>query len=506
MKKKIIHYLKNKYVIIGLSVLVIIILIVIVRGGSNTNIESATVAYANVIEKVSVTGKISPLGKADLAFQKSGALAKVNVVVGQQIKKGQVLASLDGSGDWASLTSAKATLADMQRSLTPQELALEQSKVNSAQTTLEDVKVSTLNAVHDGYVKAQGAIFNYSDSFFDNPQSANPSLNIRSQSSSFESRINNQRVVISELFTRWSSEINKATASSSVTLVNNSSVYISTIKNFMTDVAFAVNDLLPGNSGLSQTVINEKIATMNSGLALLNQAISAIATAKNNLNDAISNANQIQNQYNLKISGNSTESIAAQNAKVNQAYAEFAKNSVVSPIDGIVTRADPNVGEYVSAGQSGFAVQSHGEYKVEAYVAESDIAKISLGDKADITLDAYGSDVVFKASVNTIDPAETVFEGVPTYKIIILFDNKDDRIRSGMTANIDILTDRREYVLAIPTRAVINDDGKKNVRVLRSNGKDYDIVPVKVGLKGSDGIIEIVSGLEEGTKVVTYIK
>jgi len=74
-----------------------------------------------------------------------------------------------------------------------------------------------------------------------------------------------------------------------------------------------------------------------------------------------------------------------------------------------------------------------------------------------------------------------------------------------MTANIDIITGTRENVLAIPTRAVIARDGMKKVRLI---GNDNVIreVPVVTGLRGSKGTIEIVEGIREGDKVITFLE
>ena len=124
-----------------------------------------------------------------------------------------------------------------------------------------------------------------------------------------------------------------------------------------------------------------------------------------------------------------------------------------------------------------------------------------------MTLDAYGSDIIFDAAVTLMDPAETVLEGVPTYKVTLQFVKADDRIRSGMTANTEILTHEHDGVLYIPTRAIIiNDDGSRSVRVLNKDGKTFATSTVKIGLKGSSGTTEIVSGVKVGDKVVTYIK
>ncbi len=139
---------------------------------------------------------------------------------------------------------------------------------------------------------------------------------------------------------------------------------------------------------------------------------------------------------------------------------------------------------------------------ISAAVPEVDVAKITIGDKAEVTLDAYGDTTVFPAAVSSIDPAETVIEGVPTYKVTLYFNDRDERVRSGMTANLDILTERREGVFRIPSRAVTTKDGKKIVRVPDISGLRE--VVVETGLRGSDGSIEIVSGLSEGDEVVTF--
>src|SRR5581483_10901237 len=96
------------------------------------------------------------------------------------------------------------------------------------------------------------------------------------------------------------------------------------------------------------------------------------------------------------------------------------------------------------------------KFQIDANIAEADIAKVALGQKATVTLDAYGPDVVFNATVIKIDPAETIVDGVPTYKTTFQFDTPDDRIKSGMTANIDIQGDSHTDVLAVPERAVID--------------------------------------------------
>jgi HlyD family secretion protein len=503
MKKSRWRHLKNKWVIIGLIIVVIVAGYYFTHRGSAPTFQSTAATIGNVMEQVSVTGTVSPVDKAALSFEKSGVVSRIYMKVGDIVKAGDPIATLDSANDAAALASAQATLADLSRSLTPQELAVQQ-------TALANAEKDALNAAHDGYVKAQGAIFNYTDTFFTNPQSANPVINVRTQSANIQLAIDNERVSITDVLNQWSVELaasNNAVGSSAagsganaadpVKLTSDSRSYLTTIKVFMNDLSAIVNDLNPGNSGLAQQQIDTGVAAMNNGLSGLNTAIDSVTAAETELSTA-------QSDYDLKLSGNSSQSIAAQAAKVAQAQAQLDEDTITSPIDGIITQEDPNVGEFAAAGQSGFSVENSG-FKVEAFVPEADIAKVAVGDMASSTLDAYGSYVDFPAKVTMIDPAETVLEGVPTYKVTLQFIAPDARIRSGMTANLEILTHEASGVLEIPYRAIAVTSTSTTVRLVGKDGKSYKAVPIVTGLKGSDGTIEVVSGLNPGDKVVTYV-
>ncbi len=501
-------YLKNRYVIAGLVVVAILVLYFIMRGGPTTKIESAIVTTGNVIEQVSVTGKISPIDKADLSFDSGGSISHIYVKVGDKVKKGDLLASLDNGDAVASLASAQAKLDDISRGLRPEELQVEKARVATALAARNNNRSSTMDAVRTGYVQAQAAVVNYADTFFSNPQTANPIIKIYTQSSSIQVSIGLQRLSVTDTLNAWKTTIDVATSSDSASsLITKANTYLVNIKSFLDNLSGIVATLSPSGAGLPQTVIDSYAVTMNTALGALNQAITSITVAKTSLEQAQSAYEQANSDFVLKISGSSDQAIRAQKAAVDSLAAVVAKGRIYSPIDGTVTRVDPSEGEYASPGKSGFAVQSEGTFKIEAYVPEADIAKIEIGNTAEVTLDAYGSDNIFGAIVIFVDPAETVLDGVPTYKVTLHFVQKDTRIRSGMTANTDILTHEHQGVLSIPSRAIITDDnGIKSVRVLNKDGQTFTVVPVKIGLKGSNGNTEIVSGLTAGQKVVTYTK
>ena len=142
------------------------------------------------------------------------------------------------------------------------------------------------------------------------------------------------------------------------------------------------------------------------------------------------------------------------------------------------------------------------QFEIEAQVSEADIAKVKVDDTATFTLDAYGNGVVFQAKVMRIDPAEIVIDGVATYKVTLIASQEDSRLRSGLTANLDILTDERKNVLAVPSRAIHTDGGQSFILLATNNATAPEQRTITAGLRGSDGNTEIISGLEGGENVL----
>ncbi len=309
------------------------------------------------------------------------------------------------------------------------------------------------------------------------------------------------------------------------------SVVTATEKSNLAAEKTNVNNEIISVSAKQQAIEVQKAMNQNS-----------ISTAGNQESDAKNALATARDQLALQQAGSTPEQIKGQEAQVRQAEANISsqkaqiaqaaanvqaiqarldKMQLRAPMDGIVTRQETKVGEIVTLSPSSVSnavivsLIAQGHFQIEANVAEVDIAKIKVGNESRVTLDAYGSAVEFKATVTKIDPAETVIEGVPTYKTTFEFTQEDPRIRSGMTANLDIVTDKRENVISIPQRAVIANGSDRTVRILvmEPNPKDASEqietlkeVPVQVGIRGVDGNVEILSGLKEGDKVVTFVK
>ena len=257
--------------------------------------------------------------------------------------------------------------------------------------------------------------------------------------------------------------------------------------------------------------------TVSSARAGISAALADISAAQEKLNTAESNYLVAQKNLELKQSGNQPETISAQEAQVQRAeagvgliQAQLAKTVLRSPIAGLVTKMDIEVGEIAPANTALAAVIAESALEIEANVPEVDIAKINIGNAVKINLDALPYEN-FTGRVVYIDPAETVIDGVVNFKIKIFFDQTDERIKSGLTANLDVKTLTKEDALVLPQFAIIENDRGTFVKKIASAGaglaaaKNLDQAqetPVKIGIRSPDGRVEVISGLAEGDSVL----
>lgn len=482
--------------------------------------EFIVVSKGDLAQEVSVTGRVRPAESADLAFEKSGRVKAVYADVGQKVIVGQPLVALDNSELSAQLKQAEANvkaerakLDELKRGTRPEDIEVQQVKVKNYEIALEDAKRNLVDKLQDVYIKADDAVRNKTDQFFSNPRTNNPRL-VFSASDQLKTDAESRRLRLESVFIFWKQKLGVLSTESDL-----ASYLLDTKKNsaevqlFLDQAALLVNGLT-ANSQFSQATVDSWKSDVSAGRVNVNTAVNNLTAADEKLRTAESNLTLGKQELLLKKAGVVPEQIAAQEAKVESALAnaenlqaQTNKTFLRSPINGMVSEQKAKVGEIAAANAVIISLISIAYYEVEANIAEADIAKVKIGQTARVTLDAYGNDVIFQVRAVEIDPAETIIDGVATYKTTFQFMEQDGRIKSGMTANIDIFTDRRQGVIVVPQRAVISKNGDKIVRLIESPESSRPAVreiKVKTGLRGSDGNIEIREGVKEGDKVIIF--
>ena len=217
--------------------------------------------------------------------------------------------------------------------------------------------------------------------------------------------------------------------------------------------------------------------------------------------------------------------LEAADAGIAQAKEALNYTTILSPIDGIVTRVNAKVGEMVVTGMMnnpGTKILEVGDLSqmlVVAQVDEADVGKLELGQKAKVLIDAYPN-CEFGGTVHKLALANDLSrQGTKYYRTEILLTTTDQKLHSGLTANVDIETKTYRDILAVPSQAVMTreieslpldirdrspyvDKSKTLATVLfcYNDGKAV-IVPVKIGPSNLTHTI-IEAGVEKGQKVV----
>jgi HlyD family secretion protein len=527
---KIINKIKNFFkrprnsILTAVAAVILVIIVLLATGGSGTKFETAIASVGTIRQEVSVTGRVKPAQNVDLAFEVPGRIVQTPVKVGQQVYAGQTLMVLDLSELNAQLQREQANVRAAQAQLDQTKGGAREEDLNTTRTNFDNSKLSLVNAAEAALETSLNSIVSLTTiqyKYFTGY--SHESLLVASDKGRALYAIFNKNDLdraIPEFFLGFDSPLKQK-----IKLLKNNpetggvNKLAVEIENILSLTSKALDTGNAALNGVQATDAEKALIDAARGNVLAQ--ISAFSTAKSSLKAA---AAQLElktapaTSFDLEISQSQFDQAEANLALVE---AQIAKRILRAPISGVVADVHGNVGEISSVTQPAVSLISNSQYEIEVDVPEADIAKVKIGDSASITVDAYGSDIFWSAKVVKIYPAEKVIDGVATYRVVLQFDENDDRIRPGMTANIDIVSGEKSGALTVPQRAIIRKDGGKFVKVLveKKSGpssqfanlksvfedKEWAIyeMPVETGIRGSDGKIEIISGLKAGETVVT---
>ncbi len=506
-----------------------------------------TVGYSDIIQEVNVTGKIKSAHEVSLAFEKGGKIATTQVDIGAHVKAGQALITLSNAGQLADLEKAKAGLATQQAELDKlkrgsrkEEIVIAQVAADKAQNTLNDATLNAenvktkadldlaniyggiKNTLSDAYAQASDAINKQIDDFYSGDNSSSPQLTFSTSDAQAKVDAEWQRFIAGDILKKIKQEIDTLPPDGLTLerILVREEGYLNTIRNFfirLEDTLNSASSLQPSTLASYRANLATARANVNTSIASLTNLRQSIATQKTTNQNAIQSASAsintaqddlkaTQAQLNLKQAGPTKEEIETQEAQLKEAraqiasaQAELSKTILLSPIDGIVTREDAKLGEIVAANEALVSVIAQNNLEIETNVPEVDIGKINLSNPVEITLDAFPQEK-FSGKVFSIEPGETIIDGVVNFKVRVAFEAKDSRFKTGLTANLAIQTLKKEHVLSLAQFAII--ENAKGTFVKKVTGDTTRDIPVTLGIRGKDGNVETLSGLKEGDSVV----
>jgi len=273
---------KHMILLASVAVIVSIGFLVSLLQDSSPEVDFVIAKRGILIQEVSVTGRVKPSQSVDLAFEKTGKINWIHAEVGKRVVRGEALAGLQSNDIDAQLESAKAAqrkeeaqLGELLAGVRPEEIRIQEVKVQNSKKELQDEKVSTVDVIRDAYTKSDDAIRNKTDQFITNPQSNSPVIDFLIGDVQLRIDIELERVFMGELLLSWNITLSVLTPESDLHLfIQDSRAHLLSVKSFLENVALAVNALKATNDFPQATIDSYR---------------SDIATARTNINTAISN-------------------------------------------------------------------------------------------------------------------------------------------------------------------------------------------------------------------------
>ncbi len=384
---------------------------------SSASLTTATVQMGTLQATVSSAGNITAAQEVTLNFQQSGTVQKVNVKVGDQVKAGQVLAELDTADLQLQLQNAQVSLKLAQDKLAQAQTPATTQSIANARAQLEAAQAAVTSAQAAYTAAVQAA--------------AGPNSQLEAARAQLEKTTATlQQAQAAYDKVSWRPDVGKLPQAA--TLQSATADYNS---------AKASYDALVATSGTD--------------------ASSKVQQAQSQLQQARSQATQAQNALDTLLQGPDATAVSIAQDQVNQAQIaleqaqlKLQQAQIAAPFDGMVTVINITASQGAPTG-SGGAIQladlSH--LQVVVNMAEVDVNRVKVGQDAQITLDALPN-VTLGGKVSQVAPAGVTQQGVVNYPVTIQLTNPSQSVRSGMTANLNVIVLQKDNVLMVPNRAV----------------------------------------------------
>lgn len=521
-----------------------------------------------LIVSVSGTGQVSATSQVDIKPKVSGDIVFVNVKNGDEVKAGTLLFQLDDKDAAKSVRDAETNLESAKLSLeklkqpadTLSVLQSENSLIQAQETkqnSQEDLQKSYddgFNTVSNAFLDLPSMVTGLNDLIFGNTFAPNrQNINYYSDSIKMYDPIKAARYTDDALnsyqtartmYDKNFNDYKLASRFSDRTVIESliSETYDTTkniaeaVKN-MNNLIQLYQSILTDQGVDVSPFSNTQLTTLNGYTGKTNTHLSSLLNIKTTIQsdkDAIVSADRLieektQSLAKLKAGADPLD-IQSQQLSIKQrenalldAKSNLVNYYVRAPFDGVITKITNKKGDSLSSGAVVATLLT--KQKIATITLnEVDVVKAKSGQKATLTFDAIEG-LSITGEVVELDSIGTVAQGVVTYGVKIVFDTQDERVKSGMSVSVAIITEARQNVLLVPNSAVKQQGGASYVEIApstplgaseggnvvslagsSSSGVILTSAPcnqtVEAGLS-NDTMTEIIFGLNEGDNVVT---
>jgi RND family efflux transporter MFP subunit len=184
-------------------------------------------------------------------------------------------------------------------------------------------------------------------------------------------------------------------------------------------------------------------------------------------------------------------------ARLDELKINLANTVLAAPMDGVVSKRNLDPGAFAGTNTVVVSLVDIGTVRLVANLVERDFKRVEPGGQATVEVDAFPGER-FVGRVSRVAPVFDPATRTATMEIEV--PNPGFRLKPGMYARVRLTADRKPNALAVPRNAVVDVSNRRGVYLLDNDVARFQ--PVETGLSDGD-YIEVVSGLDEGARLVT---
>lgn len=499
-------------VIIPVFLVIVIAVVVVFRTQKTTDTYTEeTVQVRNVATYLTFSGNVEAVSDATIKPKVSKTVTAVNVSIGDEVKKGDVIATLDDSEIQRSIKKQEASLSntelnnfysirDSQKKYDNYKADLENgqnSQIMSAANSVENARTSYEQA-KETYERNKMELENNMDSSVISSNqkvaSAKQALDDAKQDyADNEAKIRgyDKGVANAEsIYGEGSAEA--ASAQKELDSAEEKSDSLQkAIDNAQTNYDNAVNDLL-----MSYYTSN---VNLNSDYENMQQKYTAYQQAQASYEIAVKSADETLQDYADSLEKTqATSNTTTATVELEALYDQLEDYKITAPIDGVITVLNINVGDSASTSDTAAEVTNYDKMKVQIKIDEDNISALDNGTEVTVSVDALNK--TYKGTIENMSKKATVSNNVSYFTADVTFDADDD-IRSGLSAEVKYLLNGVENVVSVSMSALNYNTDNTAYVLVGANASNAQQRNVTLGISNGT-YVEIKEGLAEGETVL----
>lgn len=498
------HKLLSLAVVVGIT----IVLILVFSKKTSAEFEFVEVERKNLFTSVEGSGSVSTESQVTLRSSVAGQITEVLVSSGDEVKKGQILVRLDGTKAYQNLQRAQIAL-ERQQSL----MAEKERKTNSSFSTGQD---SLENAYDEGKIILMSSATSLSDilSSIESLFSCNGGFvttcqgyTSRDLEAQYKRTAEDQwwkaynmfEDVFQDKYTLLTQNSSQADIDETLSLAKETASVLVDAAKLAQDAVVYSRDRVDWNNTYQVNKADEAYALVVQQISAANQVMKSINNAQDTITKAQRSLNDVGQDLEDISSGSNLLDLRDRQLAVREAQTELAKYSIRAPFAGTIGAINAIQYDWIG-NNTAIGVLSTETYSAQIALNEVDITQVEIGQKVELSFDAL-QDVTLSGVVSEIDPIGSESSNVVSFKVKIIFEELDERIRSGMNVTANIIISERENVLTVPNGAIKSEGDLSYVEVENTETGINDRVYITLG-ESNDTESEVLSGLVGGEKVM----